>query len=199
LVVVLNADVESARAKWIVHKREHVNNYIHNYNVNPRGDYEGVYEIIETRSAALVEHREYLNGVYHGKYMWFEIYDYDWIKCTYNNGRVNGVYQSRRWHNRHGWIIKTVDYVNDVIHGMYKIEKVDGGLIKIVKYLHGFKSGRYERYYGDAENTLSMVVEYKDGLKEGRMVTYDRYTQRPIKTTYYSYGKLVDIPVVKNE
>ncbi|SME65096.1 MORN repeat-containing protein [Faustovirus ST1] len=191
LNIALSGDVAAARVRFIVRKRISTGRFIHNFSVNPHGEYEGVYEIIDKEAALVTERRNYINGVYHGNYWWHDTNDYGWIDCNYNMGKIHGEFKQRLFRVEEGWVLITANYVNDMIHGKHTVELYKcGGLIKIDNYVNGVKTGVCKKYYGDARQLLKSTAYYLNGEKHGEKIYYDM-EQQQTKIEYYHHGKLI--------
>jgi antitoxin component YwqK of YwqJK toxin-antitoxin module len=108
----------------------------------------------------------YNKGVKHGN---FKIYSYEGvIQSDMNilNGELNGIFKN---YYDNGKVKKSGSYLKGKAHGKFTEYDEEGIITKEYAMANDLKNGQYKEFQ---ENKLVKVVNYKDDIKNGPVITY---------------------------
>ena len=110
---------------------------------------------------------EFKDGMYHGDYQLFKRTKLS-VKCTYSEGRLNGVYTT---YNYDGTVSTQKQFVNGKIDGMSTEFFLDGTISTEKGYKLGVEHG-VERAYSSETGKLTTDKNYKDGRGHGNWIEH---------------------------
>lgn len=150
------------------------------------GDKKGTYTLkLKYKNGQVERSVDYVNGVKHGDYNYFDFYGNKVISGRYLNGNIDG---ELIWYHKDGSIESTMNYVNATKHGPYVSNYENGQIESKGLYEFGNKTGIWTNYYEDG--VVDSVSEYKDDVYHGRREFYSPSGNLQL-VRFYEYGRLV--------
>ncbi len=136
---------------------------------------------------------DYLNGVKHGNYTYYDFYGNKRTTATYVNGKLQG---KLTWYYKNGSVESVIDYISGDRHGDY-IKYHENGQIEVKStYDFGSIEGTWTTYYSDG--TLDSVSEYENNEYHGRREFYSPSGKLQL-VRFYEYGRLVGYSYLDKE
>ncbi len=146
----------------------------------------GAYTLETHHQNKKIESRtQYVNGVKHGKYEYFDFYGNKITTGAYLNGIVDGEFV---WYYPNGTVSSKITYLNGKKHGDYVSYYENGQVKSETHYDNGLENGVWKKYYDDG--TLESTAEYKDDEFHGRRDFYSP-TGKLQLTRFYNGGQII--------
>lgn len=150
------------------------------------GDKKGKYTLQLKYNNGKVERSvDYVNGVKHGNYNYFDFYGNKITSGKYLNGNIDG---ELIWYFKDGSIESSMNYVNAKKHGPYLSNYENGQIESNGLYEFGNITGTWTNYYEDG--IIDSVSEYKENEYHGRREFYSP-TGKFQLVRFYNHGLLV--------
>ena len=136
---------------------------------------------------------EYVNGIKHGKYVYYDFYGNITLEGNYTNGEQDGKWI---WYYENGKIESERTYLNGNLNGETTDYFENGKIESKGLYEYGTNEGTGIVYYDNGKK--SHTTEYVNGEIHGKKVFYD-YNENLQLIRFYNHGTLIGYSYLDTE